>query len=234
MSTWTFFIKSQPTQHVGDSVGGKQLHARHTLGHVLLAFPPFKSLLKLFCSLTAVFDYTRIFSPQFLWRGEHWGGLYILVRCWSLHVLGSFSYLRDGSLDYQELSSNHLHSCTQLSVHADAIHAQRIYIYVCACCPLLMLKRQRIYPVSFPPLLSLHHAEKLTMKTWVESLRAAISVLQYKKNPSLLYHKTPFILFCSHQLCRNVIDKMSKDLIDWCKQWNGSSNPEFLLCETRA
>lgn len=163
VSTWTFFIKSQPTQHVGDSVGGKQLHARHTLGHVLLAFPPFKSLLKLFCSLTAVFDYTRIFSPQFLWRGEHWGGLYILVRCWSLHVLGSFSYLRDGSLDCQGLSSNHLHSCTQLSARADAIHAQRIYIYVCACCPLLMFKRQRIHPVSLPPLLSLHHAEKLAM-----------------------------------------------------------------------
>lgn len=150
MSTWTFFIKSQPTQHVGDSVGGKQLHARHTLGHVLLAFPPFKSLLKLFCSLTAVFDYTRIFSPQFLWRGEHWGGLYILVRCWSLHVLGSFSYLRDGSLDCQGLSSNHLHSCTQLSAHADAIHAQRIYIYVCMLFTINVQKAMHLSCFSSP------------------------------------------------------------------------------------
>lgn len=75
LSTWAFFIKAQPRQPLeACSVGGKQLHARHTAGCVLLAFPPFKSLFKLFSSLTAVFYYTRIFSPQFLWQGENLGG----------------------------------------------------------------------------------------------------------------------------------------------------------------
>lgn len=55
-------------------MGGKQLHARHTVDRVLLAFPPFKSLFKLFCSLTAVFYYAHIFSPHFLWQGENLGG----------------------------------------------------------------------------------------------------------------------------------------------------------------
>lgn len=100
LSTWAFFIKAQQRQTC--SVGGKQLHARHTAGCVLLAFPPFKSLFKLFSSLTAVFYYTRIFSPQFLWQGENLGGgdggegaVYILVWCWSLHILGQLPYLHD-------------------------------------------------------------------------------------------------------------------------------------------
>lgn len=79
------------------SVGGKQLHARHTVDCVLLAFPPFKSLFKLFCSLTAVFYYAHIFSPHFLSQGENLagGGVYILVWCWSLHIRGRLSYLHD-------------------------------------------------------------------------------------------------------------------------------------------
>lgn len=38
---------------------------------------PFKSLFKLFSSLTAVFYYTCIFSPQFLWQWENLGVGYI-------------------------------------------------------------------------------------------------------------------------------------------------------------
>lgn len=102
-------------------------------------------------------------------------------------------------------------------------------MYVCACTPLLMLKRQCVYhPVFLPRLLSLRHTEKLTTKTWVESLRAAISVLQYKKSVSFVsYFVSPFIPFCSHQLSRNVIDILQA--VEWERR---SRVP--VVCETRA
>lgn len=138
LSSW------RPSQHSTLEtcfVGGKQLHARHTVGRVLLAFPPFKSLFMLCSSLAAVFDYTCIFAPLCLWRGKIgvWGGSYILVWGRSLHLPGRFSYLHDSCLDWEGLSANHIHLCMALTVYADANHAHRIHIYVCACaCSLLL------------------------------------------------------------------------------------------------
>lgn len=167
---------SRPSQHSTletCSVGGKQLHARHTVGRVLLAFPPFKYLFKLFCSLTAVFYYTRIFFPQFLRQGENLGGGVAGYIFWFgvdpyTSLAGCHTSMT--SLDCKGLSSNHLYSCVQWSIHTDAIHAQRIHIYVWACSLLLMLKRQVFMSLFL----------SLPLKVW-QLVRAAISA-PYQKD----------------------------------------------------
>lgn len=91
---------SRPSQHgtlEACSVGGKQLHARHTASHVHWLSHP----LNLFSSFSAPslqFSIILIlFSPQFLWQGGNLGsgGVYILVCCWSLHILSRSTYLHN-------------------------------------------------------------------------------------------------------------------------------------------
>lgn len=58
------------------SVGGRQLHARHTLGRVLWAFLPFKPL-QLFSSLTPFFFFPPLFSLSSCSGGKTYGAVYL-------------------------------------------------------------------------------------------------------------------------------------------------------------
>lgn len=103
--------------------------------------------------------------------GKFRGGVYIFWFGVDPYASLAGCHTSMTGLDCEGLSSNHLYPCVQRSVHADAIHAQRIHIYVWACSLLLMLKRQSVHdPVSLPP----------PLKVW-QSVRAAISA-QYQKN----------------------------------------------------
>lgn len=90
------------------SVGGRQLHARHTSGRVLWALLSFKSQHPFFCSLY----FSLSFLCLFLQWGKNWRcGLFVLVWCRFSHVLGRPSYLHDSGLDSEGLSWYHIHVC---------------------------------------------------------------------------------------------------------------------------